>query len=134
MSTVESKKSRIRKGNNLRTRSPASQSPVTKARKATIGECIGHLPDFIAPTSPSVLLNCLSLSEQIPEEMSDRDGSKKTWKGKVAKQWKKMQQGPTQAMPMAPYPEGGSIGESTFRRFLFCKVIVVFPELRRLAD
>ena len=34
--------------------------------------------------------------------------AKKTWKGKVAKQWRKMQA--TTGITLASYPEGGSIG------------------------
>ena len=49
--------------------------------------------------------------EQVPEETTDKDG-KKTWKGKVAKQWKKIQGTPP--LPLAPYPEGGSIGNESF--------------------
>ena len=40
---------------------------------------------------------------------SSEKGSKKTWKGKVAKQWKKMQG--TSGVTLSAYPEGGSIGE-----------------------
>jgi hypothetical protein len=53
--------------------------------------------------------------EQVPDESADKDG-KKTWKGKVAKQWKKMQQG-NPPIVVAPYPEGGSIGSCRFPEF-----------------
>ena len=39
---------------------------------------------------------------------------KKTWKGKVAKQWRKMQEATT-GVSMASYPEGGSIGMTSLQ-------------------
>ena len=74
--------------------------------------CLTTLISASAPTS-----NPLHFSEQIPEEPTDKDG-KKTWKGKVAKQWKKMQQGPgATSTLLTPYPEGGSIGEPNINYF-----------------
>lgn len=60
-------------------------------------------------TFPRLILLLFSNNlEQIPEESSE---GKKTWKGKVAKQWKKIQQqGPNPQGPLSTYPEGGSIG------------------------
>ena len=41
------------------------------------------------------------------QQAVEKEG-KKTWKGKVAKQWKKMQG--TSGVTLSSYPEGGSIG------------------------
>ena len=53
--------------------------------------------------------------------------NKKTWKGKVAKQWKRMQgSGSGTPMQNSSYPEGGSIGKKFLERenyfFLLMKV------------
>ncbi len=42
------------------------------------------------------------------QQAADKE-AKKTWKGKVAKQWKKMQG--TSGVTLSSYPEGGSIGK-----------------------
>ena len=43
--------------------------------------------------------------------MTKENSHKKTWKGKVAKQWKRMQ-GSTSNTGNSAYPEGGSIGNN----------------------
>ena len=50
-----------------------------------------------------------SFSDQGP--MTKENSHKKTWKGKVAKQWKRMQ-GSTSTTGNSAYPEGGSIGNN----------------------
>ena len=48
-----------------------------------------------------------------------KESTKKTWKGKVAKQWKRMQG--SSSAPNTSYPEGGSIGKSNhFLFFVLC--------------
>ena len=66
-----------------RNRSPTGQSPATKSRKASTDGASG----VITPGKDT----------------------KKTWKGKVARQWKKMH-GSQSGAPTPSYPEGGSIG------------------------
>ena len=46
-----------------------------------------------------------------------KESTKKTWKGKVAKQWKRMQG--SSSAPNTSYPEGGSIGKSNHFLFFF---------------
>ena len=48
------------------------------------------------------------ISEQFQWEKENR----KSWKGKVSKQWKKMQG--SAAGPLLSYPEGGSIGIASY--------------------
>ncbi len=61
------------------------------------------LLDFVEPRITNVtVLNVLD--QGIPKEAKD----KKTWKGKVAKQWKKMQH--SSGNQHAAYPHGGAIG------------------------
>ena len=49
-----------------------------------------------------------------------KESSKKNWRGKVAKQWKRMQ-GSSSASNTS-YPEGGSIGKSNHFIILLLKV------------
>ena len=55
--------------------------------------------------------NIYLVSDQGP--MTKETSNKKNWKGKVAKQWKRMHAGSSQAQNTS-YPEGGSIGMKTF--------------------
>ena len=45
-----------------------------------------------------------------PAPMTKESSHKKTWKGKVAKQWKRMQASGSSTAQNNSYPEGGSIG------------------------
>ena len=56
-------------------------------------------------------IECFIFVDQGP--MTKEGSNKKTWKGKVAKQWKRMQaSGSSPALQNTEsYPEGGSIGE-----------------------
>ena len=56
--------------------------------------------------------------------MTKENSHKKTWKGKVAKQWKRMQ-GSTSNTGNSAYPEGGSIGNN---HIIFSKKT---PQLQR---
>ena len=53
-----------------------------------------------------------------------KESTKKTWKGKVAKQWKRMQG--SSSAPNTSYPEGGSIGNFFFVKsnIFFCYLFV----------
>ena len=65
------------------------------------------------------------LSEQF-QQGGEKD-NRKSWKGKVSKQWKKMQ-GSTPG-PLLTYPEGGSIG------ILYNQVSkTVFPNLLKFKE
>ena len=56
----------------------------------------------------SFINNPLILHLSDPGQQAADKESKKTWKGKVAKQWRKMQG--TSGVTLSAYPEGGSIG------------------------
>ncbi|KAK6620286.1 hypothetical protein RUM44_006687 [Polyplax serrata] len=70
----------IKKIGNLRTRSPTGQSPASKTRKAT--QLAAEQP--VSPKS-------------------------KTWKGKLGKQFRKMQGSGSPTLPTVSYPEGATI-------------------------
>ena len=70
---------KLRKLTSFRNRSPTGQSPASKSRKSSV--------------------------EVVPP-LKDKDKDKKTWKGKVVKQLKKIGGGGSHPL----YPEGGSIG------------------------
>ena len=55
-------------------------------------------------------LSFIVLSEQFHQ--GGEKENRKSWKGKVSKQWKKMQG--SNPGPMATYPEGGSIGNVSY--------------------
>lgn len=89
-----------------RNRSPTGQSPATKNRKPSSGKRDGLLHTII----DNFPMDFTVSSYVLDQGPMNKEHSKKTWKGKVAKQWKRMQ-GST-PVQNASYPEGGSIGNA----------------------
>ena len=92
-----------------RNRSPTGHSPATKSRKASSASAVAAATAAVTSDSRS------DQATPSAAAVSSKE-TKKTWKGKVARQWKKMHDSSSSSKSSSQtgcqggYPEGGSIG------------------------